>query len=325
MHQQVRQTDVLLLPSRQFLICLFPSVQGFANMQLANCENILQVSHHISVSELACLYRPKLKQLVERWYVSLQLQGLMLQMAANGAAPPARPSRTAETSTSTLWAPGAALLQRQPSSFLQSSSLPDSQQQQQQEQPIPLQASLSDAPDSGNGNEPGAQHAQRESQPLSSAAPSEIHAAEDTDAASTESHDQTSVQSQAQGAPCSTVSHSMQQPSQHASHHDAHQPWASQWAQPALPALTVPTAQSRLDMPLGLQQHRRATAADVPVSRTLQQQAMRNSSGLQAARSLSWSQPAAGDSPLADQPSSGKTGSERLHFSCPCKSPLLLQ
>ena len=56
MHQQLRQTDVLLLLSRQLLICLFPSVQGFANMQLGNCENILQVSHHISVSELLCLY-----------------------------------------------------------------------------------------------------------------------------------------------------------------------------------------------------------------------------------------------------------------------------
>lgn len=235
----------------------------------------------------------------------------MLQMAANAAAPPARPSRTAETSTSTLWAPGAALL-RQPSSLLQSSSLPDSQQQHQHEQ-----ASLSGAPDLGSGNEPGAQHAQRESQPASSAGPSKIHDAADTDAASTESHDLTSVQSQAQGAPCSIVSHSMQQPSKHASHHDAHQPWASQWAQPALPALTVPTAQSRLGMPLDLQQHRRATAADIPVSRTLQQQAMRNSSGLQAARSLSWSQPAAGDSLLASQPSSGETGSQRMPFSCP--------
>lgn len=239
----------------------------------------------------------------------------MLQMAANAAAPSARPSRTAETSTSTLWAPGAALLQQQPTSFLQS-SLPDGpkQPQQQQEQFTQLQASLRGAPDLGSGNEQRAQHAQRDSQPASSAAPSEIH---NTDASSTESHDQTSVQSQAQETPCSIVSDSMQQPSKHASHHDAHQPWASQWAQPALPALTVPTAQSRLDMRLGLQQHRRATAADVPVSRTLQQQAMRNSSGLQAARSLSWSQPAAGDSPLASQPSSGKTGSHRVHFSCP--------
>jgi len=243
----------------------------------------------------------------------------MLQMAANAAAPPARPSRTAETSTSTLWAPGAALLQRQPSSFLQP-SLPDSQhqqpQQQQHEQSIQLQASLNGAPDLGSGNEPGAQHAQRESQPASSAAPSQIHNAEDTDAALTDSHDRNDVQSQAQEAPCSIMSHSTQQPSKHASHHDAHQPWASQWAQPALPALTVPTAQSSLDVPLGLQQHRRSTAADVPVSRTLQQQAMRNSSGLQAARSLSWSQPAAGDSPLASQPSSGETDSQRMH-SCP--------
>jgi len=240
-------------------------------------------------------------------------------MAANAAAPPARPSRTAETSTSTLWAPGAALLQQQPSSFLQPSSRPDSQQQQQ-EQTIQLQASLSGAHDLGNGDEPGAQHAHHESQPASSAAPSEVYIAEGPDAASSESHDQTSVQSQAEGAPCSAVSHSMQQPSKqpskHASHHDAHQPWASQWAQPALPALTVPTAQSRLGVPLDHQQHRRATAADVPVSRTLQQQAMRNSSGLQAARSLSWSQPAAGDSPLASQPSLGKTGSQRMHFSC---------
>ncbi len=259
------------------------------------------------------------KQLVKRWHVFLQLQRLMLQMAANAAAPPARPSRTAETSTSTLWAPGAALLHRQPTSFLQPSSLPDGQKQPQQQhgQSIQLQASLSGAPDLGSGNEPGAQHAQRESQPASSAAPSESHKAEDPDAASTDSHDQTSVQSQAQVAPCSIVSHSMQQPNKHASHHDAHQPWASQWAQPALPALTVPTAQSRLDMPLGLQQHRRATAADVPASRTLQQQAMRNSSGLQAARSRSWSQPAAGDSPLASQPSSGETVSQQMHLSCP--------
>ncbi|KAA6428241.1 MAG: hypothetical protein FRX49_01837 [Trebouxia sp. A1-2] len=261
-----------------------------------------------------------------------QLQRLMLQMAANAAAPPARSSRTAETSTSTLWAPGAALLQRQLSSLSQPSSLQDSQHQQPQQQEehfTQLQASLRVAPDSGNGNEPGAQHAQHESQPASSAAPSEVHAAEDSDAASTESHDQTSVQSQAQGAPCSIVSHSMQQPSKRASHHDAHEPWASQWAQPALPALTLPTAQSCLDRPGDLQQHRRATAADVPVSRTLQQQAMRNSSGLQAARSLSWSQPAAGDSPIASQPSSdvrsSAAGSLLMHQIEPATPPASFQ
>ncbi|DBA99043.1 hypothetical protein WJX77_007957 [Trebouxia sp. C0004] len=255
-----------------------------------------------------------------------QLQRLMLQMAANAAAPPARPSRTAETSTSTLWAPGAALLHRQPSSFLQHSSLPDSQQQQQQEQSTQLQASLSGAPDSGN--EPGAQHAQHESQPASSAAPSEVHAAEDPDAVSIESHERTSVQNHSAGAPCSIVSHSMQQPSQHASHRDGHQPWASQWAQPALPALAVPTAQLRLGMPLDHQQHRRATAADVPVSRTLQQ-TMRNSSGLQAARSLSWSQPAAADSPHASQPSSdvrsSVAGSLLMHQIEPATPPASFQ
>lgn len=223
----------------------------------------------------------------------------MLQMAANAAVPPARPSRTAETSTSTLWAPGAPVLPEQPPCLLQTSrtAAPDSHQQQQ---PTQLQDTLQGTQGSGTADWPEAQHA---AESVASGLTAEADA-EDAHAAAADSRDQSSVQSQAEDLASSGMSHSMQLPPQQGSHHDAHQPWATSWSQPALPALTVPTAGS--NRPVKQQQHRRSTASDAPASRALQQQAMRNSSGLQAAaRSLSWSQSAAADQPLAGHATSG--------------------
>lgn len=225
----------------------------------------------------------------------------MLQMAANAAVPPARPSRTAETSTSTLWAPCAPLLQDQPPCLEQNArtAAPDSHQQQQ---PTQLQGTSHGTRGSGTVDWPEAQPAPHGAELVTSGSPTEA-AAGDAHAAAADSHDQSNVQSQAEDPASGGMSHSMQLPPQHGSHHDAHQPWARGWSQPALPALTVPTAGS--NRPMKQQQHRRSTASDVPASRMLQQQAMRNSSGLQAARSLSWSQSAAADQPLISQATSG--------------------
>ena len=223
----------------------------------------------------------------------------MLQMAANAAVPTARPSRTAETSTSTLWAPGAPLLQEQPPCLV--TAAPDSHQQQQ---PTQLQDALQGTQGSGTADWSEAQPAPRGGESEPSTLPTEA-ADEGAHAAAADSPEQSSVQSQAEDPANSGMPHSMQLPTQHGSHHDAHQPWATSWSQPALPALTVPTAQSGSKMPVKQQQHRRSTASDVPASRALQQQAMRNSSGLQAARSLSWSQSAAADQPLASRANSG--------------------
>lgn len=77
------------------------------------------------------------------------------------------------------------------------------------------------------------------------------------------------------------------------SHHDASQPWGHAAGQSS-------------SLPSGPVQHRRATVADLPAN-TLGTQpgSARQSSGLRAARSLSWSQQAA-HTPLLHQHSSGK-------------------
>ena len=250
-------------------------------------------------------------------------------MAANAAAPPLRPSRTAETSTSTLWAPGPPLLQRQPD-LPQPASVAILDCQQQQQQPTQLRAGISGAQDSGNNSQQEAQFAQhaarhdkQEAQPLASAGDYSMLSSEDNNdseaALDAEPvRDSTQVPHRAE-APSSEAAVSGQQESKQASHHDAHQPWANIWTQPSLPALTVPAAQSGAGILPGHQQYRRATASDVPATRALQQQAARQSSGQHAARSLSWSQ-SARDPPVANQHSTGD-GSDwkpsMLH--CPCQ------
>ena len=254
----------------------------------------------------------------------LQLQSLMLQMAANAAAPSGRPSRTAETNTSMLWAPSAPLLPPQHAGLLPAGLKPDSEQaQQKHEQNVLCQSDRSPAQSRDLHTQPEAQLDHRPNDERNQLSPQhaqlvaqqeyqqaeQLVEANDSSAAASVSAVASNGSSQAR--PESTASEDKPdsgQQAKQASHNDAHQPWASCWLQPALPALAVPVTQrASYTAAVGQQgqQQRRVTASDVPHARMLQQQAARKSSGLQAARSLSWGQ-SAEDQALAKLRSSGE-------------------
>ena len=199
----------------------------------------------------------------------------MLQMAADAAAPAARPSRTAETSTSTLWAPDAPLLR--------GSGTNDHQHQrghvcvdQQQAQQEPQQSW-----------ETATQAAELPVGIVQSAAVL----------------DNTSVSNSAESSQSAQMPNAAQQEAQQMHHHDANQPWASAWTHPMLPAVTVAAGYSGQSRSNPGRQHRRQTAESVAVSESVQQH--RHSRGLHAARSLSWSQ-SAEERLVGSLPSSGK-------------------
>lgn len=196
----------------------------------------------------------------------------MLQMAADAAAPAACPSRTAETSTSTLWAPDAPLLR----------GLGAIHQQHQQ-----THAHDAAVPQQHEAQQPQEAASQAE----------ELHVAVvQSEPASTSNNPEGSDTADMPGA--------AQGEAQQRHHHDAHQPWASAWPQPMLPAVTTAAGHSGQGQPsLGHHQRRRGTAESVAVSASLQQH--RRSRGLHAARSLSWSQ-SAEEPPGSSLPSSGK-------------------
>ena len=208
----------------------------------------------------------------------LQLQTLMLQMAADAAAPAARPSRTAETSTSTLWAPDAPLLR----------GLGTNDNQHQR------------------GHVCGAavpqQHAQQEPQQsqeqATQAAELPVHVAQSAAAL-----DNVSVSNSAESSQPAQMPGAAQQEAQQMHHHDAHQPWGRVWAQPMLPAVTIAAGYTGQGRSNPGRQHRRGTAESMAVSASLQQH--RHSRGLHAARSLSWSR-SAEEHPTGSLPSSGK-------------------
>lgn len=207
----------------------------------------------------------------------------MLQMAADAAAPAARPSRTAETSTSTLWAPDAPLLQGR--------GLEGQLHLQQHQQGHILDAAVP------------RQHAQQE---LQQSQERTTKAAElpVSVALSAAVLDNASVSNNAERSHPTEIPSASQQEAQHKHHHHANQPWASGWAQPMLPAVSIAAGHSGQGRTsLGLHQRRRGTAESVAVSASLQQQ--RHSREVHAVRSLSWSQ-SAEDHPVGSLPSSGK-------------------
>ena len=175
----------------------------------------------------------------------------------------------------------------------------DSQQAQQQRQVTNVQSSgLSEAHDDhqeAQRDQQGAQVGQGLAEAMSPAEGRPARPPHNDDAVSVACDE--STQGKSQGP--------LPQQTKQATCHGGHLPCASNWTQPALPSLNVPGAQSGLGTLLGKQQRRRATASDVPAARSLQQQAVRQSSGLQAARLLSWSH-TADDQSLASQPSSGE-------------------
>ena len=269
----------------------------------------------------------------------VQLQHLMLQMAASAAAPPARPSRTAETNTSMLWAPSAPLLPSQSSLLPPTEVNIDSQQTQQLHQTADTQDDKQTAqdlqgndkrhqPEAQQENQPGTQQAQLFAQRAERIAQQEHQQAQQPVPAG-----QASTSSASAAVPVGNghseadetrngdeqLLHSSQQHAQQASHHDARQPWTSRWTQPALPSIAVPAQPAVLASQTGhqqqpqqyqqqqqqQQQHRRVTASAVPSRLMLQQHAARQGSGLQAARSLSWGH-SAQDQALASLRSSGK-------------------
>lgn len=184
----------------------------------------------------------------------------MLQMAADAAAPAARPSRTAETSTSTLWAPDAPLLrglgamdQQHQQTHAHDAAVP---QQLERQQPQEMASQAAELP---------------------------VAVAQSQAALASSSADRSRTAQRPAAA--------QQEAQQMHHHHDAHQPWASAWPQPILPAVTTAAGHSGQEQSsLGHQQRRRGTAESVAVSASLQQQ--RRGHGLHAARSLSWSQSA---------------------------------
>lgn len=196
-------------------------------------------------------------------------------MAADAAAPAARPSRTAETSTSTLWAPDAPLLQgRIASPTLPAPTGMDVQPHNQQSH------------SSDGVVQPQQEQEQPELSPAQAAEPIVVmpQSAEPTapvlGVASTSNN--------AEGSQPTQLPPAAQAQMQH---HDANQPWASAWTQPALPALTVAAGRPGLERSrLGQHQHRTETASGTAVPPSLQQP--RHSSGRHTARSLSWSQSA---------------------------------
>ena len=245
-------------------------------------------------------------------------------MAANAVAPSGRPARTTETNTSMLWAPSAPLLPPQHAGLPPAGmKLATEQAQQNHEQNILCQSDRSPAqsgdlhtqPEAQPDQQPNGEHNQLLPEHAQSIAQQEIQqaeqlvAADDSSAAASVSAVASNGSSQVR--PKSAASKDKPDSSQQAkqaSHHDAHQPWASCWTQPALPALAVPVTQRALYTAAAeqqAQQQRRVTASDVPHARMLQQQAARKSSGLQAARSLSWGQ-SAEDQALAKLRKSGE-------------------
>ena len=220
----------------------------------------------------------------------------MLKMASDAAAPAANSRRSAETSTSTLWAPKLPGL---PSSTASTNPAPgtDAYIAQHQKRHICDHESLSVT---ARRAEAGLQ--QRECTASEAAEPSldqTQEAAAQTDATTSRGNDEVSQ-------PDEVCSASQTQGGQaQVQHHDATQPWAIAWTQAALPP--VATASARTALPTsgpGPEPVRRATAADVCRADFLQQR--RQISGLHAARSLSWSNSAGEDQTLPSQHVSGK-------------------
>ena len=200
----------------------------------------------------------------------------MMQMAADAAAPVARPSRTAETSTSTLWAPDAPLLRGQGMADQQGRIFDAAMQQQHAQQEL-----------------------QQSQESATKAAELPVHVAQSAAVLGN-----ASVSNAAEKGQLAQMPGAAQQEAQQMHHHDANQPWASAWPQPMLPAVTVAAGhfgQARTS--LAQHQRRRGTAESVAVSASLQQH--RQSRGLHAMRSLSWSQ-SAEEHPVDSLPSSGK-------------------
>ena len=226
----------------------------------------------------------------------------MLQMAANAAAPAASSRRTAETNTSTLWAPSAPLLQGQTSSPALPSTALDTQLEQQH---------WGEASGTAAAEELSQQEVNRAQDSSCQAAMELVQAPAAADGAVASEGCQDSPEAEAP---------SITQQAQHAQHHDASQPWARAQTQPALPVVSVSADRPRLSV--RPEQRRRATAADAPVPAAVQQH--RQGSGLNAARSLSWSHSAAEDQPLNSQRSSGrpcislccKPGGQNCGISC---------
>lgn len=212
----------------------------------------------------------------------------MLQMAAEAAAPAARPSRTAETSTSTLWAPDAPLLRglNATPTVPPVAGMHDQLHLQQHEPAVQPQHAQQKPQQAG-------EMATQAAQPTAGSAQS----AAASGGASTSSNTEVSQPTQTPSA--------AQQQAQQMQHHDANQPWARAWSQPALPAVTVAAGRPRLGQAdHAQQQRRRETVAEVAVSASLQQH--RHSHGLHAVRSLSWSQ-SAEEQPVGSLHSSGKS------------------
>ena len=253
-----------------------------------------QLLHLVAVKTCACV---------------LQLQELMLQMAAQAAANDRKPTRSVANSTSTLWplqaaqqlqpqqatamasttdllfAPSASLLPYQPQHTAAEAAdrTGDRPQQNMQQTSIAAQDS-----------EPEARHASAVDQTIDAVQSSGQLSLNPAAAATRPSHvpQAEGLQQQSAGETnnADADSASMHKSGLQLTHHDASQPWGTSWKQPSLAPVELPLGQSGLGkLPSGPDQHRRATASDVPVNGPRPQQgSARPSNGLHIARSLSW-------------------------------------
>ena len=274
----------------------------------------------------------------------LQLQELMLQMAAQAAASERKPSCSVANSTSSLWPPYAAPDEAQPDQATActdtaplsapSASLLPFQPRSTAEEAMRRDCSTS---------QPGVQLADIGARDSESEASQASAGGRSTDAVHSSAQQTGNSGDAAQN--CSTdaqsgswqhdsdthttsaESRNLQKPVLQLRHHDASQPWATQNQPPrnGLPAALTERQSSPSQMllqqsgqkqphlgqlglgkvPSGHQQHRRATVTDVPMEGSKQQQGCARQSGaLHAARSLSWSHQAV-ESPQLHLHSSG--------------------
>ena len=245
----------------------------------------------------------------------LQLQELMLQMAAQAAAHERKPDRSVANSTSTLW-PLQAPEQLQPqqasavtsttdSLFAPSASLLPYQPQHTAGAATPTSGNRS-----GQDSGPEARHISAVDQTADDVQSSGQLSSNPAAAATGPSHGPNAERLQQHAAEetngANADSASMHKSGLQLTHHDASQPWGMAWKQPSLAPVKLPLGQSGLGkLPSGPHQHRRATASDVPLNGPGPQQgSARPGNILHAARSLSWGNQTA-ETPQLHQHGSG--------------------
>ena len=268
--------------------------------------------------------------------VRLQLQELMLQMAAQAAASEREPSCSVANSTSTLWPPYAAPVEAQPDQATACTTTMPLSAPSASLLPFRPRSTAEEAmPRDWSASQQGVQQADIATRDIESEASQANAGGQSADAVHSFAQQTGNTGDAAQNCSddaqsgswqhdsdthtSSIDSRNLQKPVLQLRHHDASQPWGTTQNQPprnGLPAETqsglsqMPWQQSRQNqthsgqlgqgkVPSGHQQHRRATATDVLMEGSKQQQQDRakQSGALHAARSLSWSHHAA-ESPL---------------------------